>query len=68
MKEKEIKNSIHSDVRNLSDFVGMECAWREGSMDFREVKWLNSSVSEKSKRQLVYRHLILGCDFFAMKN
>ena len=33
----------------LSNFVGMEYAWREGSKDFREVKWLNSSVSKRSK-------------------
>ena len=33
----------------LSNFVGMECAWREGSKDFREEKRLNSSVSKRSK-------------------
>ena len=29
--------------------VMLECAWREGSRDFGEVKWLNSSVSKISK-------------------
>ena len=29
--------------------VMLECAWREGSKDFGEVKWLNSSVSKRSK-------------------
>ena len=29
--------------------VMLECAWREGSKDFREEKWLNSSVSKRSK-------------------
>ena len=29
--------------------VMLEYAWREGSKDFREVKWLNSSVSKRSK-------------------
>ena len=57
MKENEIKKSVYlvatmnprrfSEI--LSNFVGMEYALREGSKDFREVKWLNSSVSKRSK-------------------
>ena len=31
-----MENSINSDVGNLSDFVGMECAWREGAEGFKE--------------------------------
>ena len=57
LKENEIENSLYLVVTMnprrfteiLSNFVGMECAWREGSKDFREEKWLNSSVSKRSK-------------------
>ena len=60
---KESPSSITNEIVSLSECsyqvdedrhepiakVILECAWREGSKDFGEVKWLNSSVSKRSK-------------------
>ena len=49
VSSSECSQHLNEDHYDPLGKVMLEYARREGSKDFREVKWLNSSVSKRSK-------------------
>ena len=49
VSSSECSYQVDEDLHEPIAKVMLDCAWRKGSKDFGEVKWLNSSVSKRSK-------------------